>query len=178
MLMVPSLAARVAVIVDSQRRARRRAHLNVMFNPAEVVSDIPIIGLHLALHIFAALDVLTVDGLIAASDVGANGRAGDSAARGRYVSSASTADLVTQYATDDGTGDRSGDVHPATFFIGLARFNPASLLGRPDHHMYRRHRDLVQSFSRRRSVTRWGRGLVIRRSGQYRSPWFSPMLKG
>src|SRR5689334_6748172 len=137
-----------------------RAHLNVVFDAAEVVGDVPIIGLHLTLHVFAALDVLAVDGLIASSDVGADGCAGDGAACGRYVSSAAAPDLVAEYAADDGTGDRPGNIHAATFFIDLARLNPASLLGRTDDGMNRRHRDLIQSIGRRGCVAR--RGAVAR----------------
>jgi hypothetical protein len=136
MLFLLSSAARVAVIVDGQRRARRRAQLNAMFDAAEIVSDVPVIGLHLALHVFATLDVLAVNGLIASADIGADCRTGNRAARGGYVSAVPAAYLVAEDAADDGTDDRSWNVDAATFLVGLARFDPASLLGRPDDRMY------------------------------------------
>jgi hypothetical protein len=86
----------------------------------------------------------------------------------------SAADLMAEYAADDRADDRSGNVDPATFFIGLAGFHPASLLGRPDDGMYRTHRHLIQSLNgsgainwcsrnyRRRTVDR-SRNLVVPR---------------
>src|SRR6185295_515429 len=131
-----------------------------MLDPAEVVSDIPIIRLQLALHVFATLDVRAVDGLLASSDVGADRAAGNRAADGSYVFSVSATDLMPEHAADDRADDRAGNVDPATFFMGLAGFHPASLLGRTNDGTYRAHRHLVQSLN--------GSGAISRRSGHYR----------
>jgi len=130
--------------------------LDVMLDPAEVVSDIPIIRLQLTLHVFAALDVLAVNGLLASSDVGTDRPAGNRAADGGYVSSVSAADLMAEHAADNRADDRAGNVHPAAFLMGLARFHPAPLLGRPNDGMYRAHRHLVQSLTGSGAISRCG----------------------
>jgi hypothetical protein len=105
-----------------------------MLLAAEIVDDIPVLGPGLAGYAGATLDVLG-DYLLPAADIGAHRSARSSATDSGEIIAATTADLVTEYATDYGTGNCAGYVRTPPLLHDLFTLDPASLLGRSDHRV-------------------------------------------
>src|SRR4051794_13484274 len=105
-----SLNARLAVDVDHDRATRRCAHLHVMVDATKRVAHVPIIGPRLSFDGRASLNFLVVYLRAAATHIGADCSACDSAARCRNVATASAADLMTEDAANHRTRDRCRDI--------------------------------------------------------------------
>ena len=104
------------------------------------IRDIPIRRAGVAFDARTPLHVLAVDLRFAATDVRADGSAGDGTADGCDVLAATTADLVTEHAADHGTDDCAGNVRSVAPFDDLLPFDPAALFGRIDDRSHRDHR--------------------------------------
>jgi len=108
-----------------------------MLLAAEGVGDIRVIWTGLAGYAFATLDVLRLHLLSAvATDVGAHRGPSDSAADRGNILTASAADLVTEYAADDGAANSSRNVGAASLLHHLFALDPASLFGWSDHRAH------------------------------------------
>ena len=124
-----------------------------MFDAAERIADVPVIGARLSFDDSAALDILTVDLGPAATDVRADRRACHGAAGGCNVATASASDLMAEHAANDGTRDRTRNVgRVASFFDDLLALDPAALFRRTDHRTHRRHGNFVESLLRSRAI--------------------------
>lgn len=135
---VEALCPGLTLLVDRHGGSGRCGHLHAMLLAAEGVGDIPIVGMGLAGHIFATLDVpgLYRLSIAAATDIGAHRGPRYSPAGSGDILTPSASDLVTQNAADDGAGNRSGNIDAASFLGDFFAFDPASLFGRADHRAY------------------------------------------
>src|SRR6185369_9658914 len=97
---------------------------------------VPVVGLRLAGHVFAALHILRRS--LTASHIGAHRAAGNRAADGGYVIAAPAADLVTEHAADYRADNCAGDVVLAAV-LDLFLLDPAALLGRRHDRAHRCH---------------------------------------
>src|SRR5688572_9429809 len=93
---------RFAAAVHRDGAAGSAGYLDAMVLPAEVVADIPVLGLNGALHGFATAHVAELRVAAAAIHIGADGAAGDRSAHGGNVVAAPAADLVAKHAAQDG----------------------------------------------------------------------------
>lgn len=106
-----------------------------MFLAVKVVSDIPVVGLPLAGYAGATLNVLRACLLSApgATDVGTEQTTSDNTTGRGEILSTSGANLVSQDAPNDGTGNRSWNIGIALLLNHLFALDPAALLRRSDH---------------------------------------------
>src|SRR5262245_16900486 len=103
--------ARFAVFAHGDRGTRGGGGLHVVFDAAEAVAHVPVIGLALGRRGGAAAHVLDRRVLAAvAAGVGADRRAGDHADAGGDITPGATANLVTQDAAEDAAQHGAADV--------------------------------------------------------------------
>src|SRR4051812_5095187 len=135
--------ARLALRIDRHGPARRVRHLHAMLLPMEVVRHVPVGGC-LARHARAALHVLgraVAGGDMVATDIRADGSAGDRAAGRGDVLAASAPDLMAENAADDGADKGARDVGLARRGRGgqLLTLHPAALFRGAHHGTSRSH---------------------------------------
>src|SRR5438128_1411591 len=130
------LPARFTVFVDSDGRARGRAELRTMLDPAEVVGDVPVFRPSIARDVLAPLDVPVVYRLPTATYIRPDRGSGDGAAGGSNVPAASAADLVPQNAADDPADNCPRNVGAAAIFDHLLSLDPAALLRRTNDRVH------------------------------------------
>src|SRR5690348_3246285 len=136
-----ALGTRLAIAIDEDRRARRRAHLHVVLDTAIVVRHVPVIGRVVARNVGAPLDVAAVP---SAADTRTDCSTGHRTTRRRDVAAVAATDLMAEDAADHRAGNRARDVGVTD---EVASLHPAALLGRTDHCTHRRHRRLEQALT-------------------------------
>src|SRR5436190_14998630 len=104
----PPSGPRLALGVDHHGVSRGSGRLDAVFLAAEVVGDIPVVGIALAGRARAALDIVDLARAVVAADVRSDGRPGDCAADRGDVVAAPAADLVAENAADQSADDRAG----------------------------------------------------------------------
>ena len=115
-----------------------------MHHTLEVIGDVPVFRSGIAFDIDAALGIPAVNLSSAATHVGPNRRASDSATGSGNIPAASASDLVPENAADDCADDRSRDIGSVvSVFNDLLTLDPATLLRRADYRTHRSDRDLV-----------------------------------
>ena len=100
----------------------------------EIVDYVPVVGPRLVGYVGTTLNVACPHGLPTASYIGADGIAGDSTSGSGQILATPATNLVTENATDQGTGDAGGNIGVATS-LGRHLFllDPAALFLLPDH---------------------------------------------
>src|SRR5687768_11986790 len=137
--------ARFTLGIDAHRGSGRRRHLHVVLAAAEVVGDIPVVGIRRAGYVRATPDVARggVPSAVIATDVVAQGGTCYRASGRGDILAASSAHLVAEHAADDPAEDRAGNVR-ATLLLGdLLAVDPAALLGLTDDRANGSHLRLV-----------------------------------
>src|SRR4029434_19606 len=115
----------------------------MMFDAAELIRHVPIVGSGVARYVFAPLHVAVVGRACPAVHVRTDCGAGDRTADGRDVAPASAPDLMAENAADDAADDRARDAGAAVLNHLLA-LDPATLFGRADHRAHRGNRHVVE----------------------------------
>ena len=157
-----TLVAGLALRVHGHSGSRLGRHLYVILLTPKGVADIPKPGFGLVGNGFAALHVLRGCRrcVAIATNLGADSSPGDRAADGSEIFAASSADLVTQNAANEGSSNCSRYVGTALILRHLFAFNPASLFRCVQNSAHGSDGCFIEAFVVASTVLRGGHGRI------------------